>query len=171
MKKVLIIGPSGSGKSTLSRKLGTKLGLEVLHLDRFYWSSGWTKPPADEWLQTVKELLSRDAWIIDGNYSGTLVQRIEACDTIIFLDFSTAVCLWRVVKRWVVNRNATRPDMAEGCPEKIDIEFIRWVLGYSRRTRPKVVRLIQENAARKTIVWLRTQREVDAFVGVDPFDV
>ena len=61
--------------------------------------------------------------------------------------------------------------MAEGCPEKIDIEFIRWVLGYSRRTRPKVVRLIQENAARKTIVWLRTQREVDAFVGVDSFDV
>ncbi|HEV8366450.1 MAG TPA: AAA family ATPase [Pyrinomonadaceae bacterium] len=171
MKKVLIIGPSGSGKSTLSRKLGTRLGIEVLHLDRFYWSSGWTKPPADKWLQTVNELLRRDSLIIDGNYSGTLVQRIEACDTIIFLDFSTVVCLWRVVKRWLVNRNATRPDMAEGCPEKIDIEFIRWVLGYSRRTRPKVVRLIQENAARMTIVWLRTQREVDTFVGVDSFDV
>ena len=169
MKKVLIIGPSGSGKSTLSRKLGTKLGIEVLHLDRFYWSSGWTKPPADAWLQTVRGLLSRDSWIIDGNYSGTLVQRIEECDTIVFLDFSTVVCLWRVVKRWLVNRlvnkNATRLDMAEGCPEKIDIEFLRWVLGYSRRTRPKVVRLIHENATRKTIVWLRTQSEVDTFVG------
>jgi adenylate kinase family enzyme len=168
MKKVLIIGPSGSGKSTLSRELGKKLGVEVLHLDRFYWSAGWIKTPEDVWLQTVSELLRRDAWIIDGNYSGTLVQRIEACDTIIFLDMSTVVCIWRIVKRWLVYRKGTRPDMAEDCVEKLDFEFIRWVLGYSFRTRPKVVKLIHENSARKEIIWLRKQREVHAFIKLVP---
>jgi adenylate kinase family enzyme len=161
MKRVLIIGPSGSGKSTLSRELGEKLGLEVLHLDSFYWSSGWIKTPADKWLQTLTELLAREAWIIDGNYSGTLPQRIAACDTIVFLDLPTVVCAWRIAKRWLTYRHTTRPDMAKGCREKLDLEFIQWVLGYSRRTRPKVVRLIKENMATKTIVWLRSRKEVD----------
>jgi len=164
MKRILIIGPGGSGKSTLSRALGKKLGLEVLHLDRFYWSSGWIKPAPDDWQRTVSQMLARDAWIIDGNYSGTLAQRIEACDTIVFLDLATIVCLWRVTKRWLLHRKATRPDMAEGCNEKLDIEFITWVHSYSRRSRPKVVKLLQENHTTKKIVWLRSRKDVDRFI-------
>ena len=164
MKKVLIVGPGGSGKSTLARALGEKLALEVLHLDRFYWSSGWIKPSADEWQKTINELLARESWIIDGNYSGTLVQRIEACDTIIFLDIPTLTCLWRITKRRLLYRYQTRPDMADGCDEKLDFEFISWVLGYARRSRPKVVKLIEENRTKKKIVWLRSTRAVNEFV-------
>jgi adenylate kinase family enzyme len=164
MKRVLVIGPGGSGKSTLSRLLGEKLRLEVLHLDRFYWGSGWVKPPINEWLETVRALIARDSWIIDGNYSGTLVERIAACDTIIFLDMPTLVCTLRIAKRRLLYRNATRPDVAEGCDEKLDFEFISWVLNYSRRHRPKVVKLIEENRSSKNIVWLRSQRAVDEFV-------
>lgn len=82
MKRVLVIGPGGSGKSTLSTALGEILGIEVIHLDRFYWSAGWIEMPKDKWATTVDELLSRDAWIMDGNYSGTLAKRISASDTI-----------------------------------------------------------------------------------------
>lgn len=166
MKRVLVIGKSGSGKSTLSQKLGRKLDLEVLHLDKFYWRSGWSKTPADEWLQAVARLVGGESWVIDGNYSGTLPQRIEACDTIVFLDLPVIVCLWRIAKRWLLYRHASRPDMAEGCPEKINIEFILWVLGYSRGTRPKVVKLIQENTENKTIVWLRSRKEVNRFLEI-----
>jgi adenylate kinase family enzyme len=164
MKRILIIGPGGSGKSTLSRALGQKLGLEVLHLDKFYWGKGWIKPAPDDWQKTVSQLLARDAWIIDGNYSGTLSQRIEACDTIVFLDLSTLVCMWRVTKRWLFYRRVTRPDMAEACDEKLDLEFMNWVLGYSRRSRPKVVKLIQENRTTKKIVWLKSSKDVDRFI-------
>ncbi len=105
MNRILVIGPSGSGKSTLSTTLGKKLGIEVLHLDRFYWSCGWIKPLPDAWTQTVSKLLTGDRWIIDGNYSGTLEQRIEACDTIVFLDMRMATCLWRVFKRRLLYRS------------------------------------------------------------------
>ena len=164
MKKVLVIGSGGSGKSTLARQLGTVLGLEVLHLDRFYWQSGWVEPSKDWWLAKVEDLIGRESWIIDGNYSGTLAQRIEASDTIIFLDLSPILCLWRIVKRRVTYRSGNRPDMAEGCSERFNLAFFEWVFNYSRRSRPKVLKLIRENSSRKKIVWLRSRREVDSFL-------
>jgi hypothetical protein len=42
----------------------------VIHLDALYWQPGWIKPSKEERAATVETLLSRDAWIMDGNYSG-----------------------------------------------------------------------------------------------------
>ena len=164
MKKILIIGSGGAGKSTFARRLGERLRLEVIHLDAHHWKPGWVGTPNDEWREVVEGLLRRDAWVMDGNYSGTLDARMAACDTVIFLDLPRAVCLWRVLKRLVMYRKGRRPDMAEGCDERFDPEFIRWVWGYRRRSRPKVVRLLEENEARKKIVWLRTPAEVEEFL-------
>jgi adenylate kinase family enzyme len=164
MKKILVIGSGGSGKSTLARSLSEKLGIEVFHLDRFYWRAGWVKPAENEWRRIVDELLARDRWIIDGNYGGTLSQRVESCDTIVFLDLSKAVCLWRIVKRRLRYRQQARPDMAAGCNERLNLEFVSWVLNYSRRTRPKVMELIKLNATSKKIFWLKSPRQVEDFL-------
>jgi adenylate kinase family enzyme len=164
MKNVLVIGPGGAGKSTLARQLGNALGLEVLHLDKFYWKAGWIEPTKDDWRTTVEELISRESWIIDGNYSGTLAQRIQACDTIIFLDLSRFLCLWRIGRRRLTYRSVNRPDMADGCTERLNLEFFEWVFNYSRRSRPKVVKLIEANSSDKKIVWLKSRREVDSFM-------
>src|SRR6185503_18315091 len=114
MRKVLVIGPGGSGKSTFARRLGELLEIQVKHLDAFYWRAGWTKPSNEDWVNTVTELASGDAWIMDGNFGGTLELRLEHCDTIIFLDMPRLLCLWRVTKRRLRYRNRSRPDMAEG---------------------------------------------------------
>lgn len=164
MKRVLVIGPGGAGKSTFARRLGEALNIEVTHLDRAYWRAGWTKPSDEDWVQTVTELTSGDAWIIDGNFGGTLELRLKHCDTIIFLDMSRLLCLWRVGKRRLRYRNRSRPDMAEGCHEKIDLDFILWVWNYVRRSRPRVVGLLRENSEAKQVVWLRSRREVERFV-------
>lgn len=164
MRKILVIGSGGSGKSTFSTRLGALLNLEVSHLDKFFWRPGWARPAPEEWLQTVTELTDRDAWIIDGNYTRTLDLRIQKCDTVVFLDLSRWVCLWRIVKRVLRYRNDSRPDMAEGCPEKLDLEFLLWVWNYPRWTRPKVVRLCRERCAEKQIVWLRSRGEVERFL-------
>lgn len=163
---MLVIGPGGSGKSTFARRLGQILGIEVKHLDRFYWRAGWTKPSKEEWLQTVKELTSGDSWILDGNFGGTLALRVERCDTIIFLDLPRLLCLWRVAKRRLLYRNRSRPDMAEGCTEKLDREFISWVWNYSRTSRPRVVKLLEEHKGSKEIVWLRSSVDVERFLKV-----
>ncbi len=164
MKKVLVVGPGGAGKSTFASQLGNLLNIQVLHLDRFYWKSGWVETPKAEWQVAVAELLSRDAWIMDGNYSGTLAMRVQACDTVVFLDMPRAICLWRVLKRAVKYRNKNRPDMSEGCPERLTLEFILWIWNYRRRTRPKVVRMIEAVAADKKIVWLKSQADVEEFL-------
>jgi adenylate kinase family enzyme len=119
MRKVLVIGSCGSGKSTVAAQLGDLLNLEVNHLDKFYWRAGWAKPEPDEWIEIVKDLIERDAWIIDGNYSGTLDLRLPKCDAVVFLDLPRVLCLWRIVKRFLVYRDRTRPDIAEGCLKKL----------------------------------------------------
>lgn len=164
MRRILVIGSGGAGKSTLSRRLGERLGLEVLHLDVFYWRPGWVETPKDEWRRKVEELCAREAWVMDGNFSGTLDVRLAACDTAVFLDLPRAVCLWRVLKRLVTYRNATRPDMAEGCGEKFDPKFLHWVWTYPSRTRPKILARLDEFAAGKRVVRLRSDAEVEKFL-------
>ena len=164
MKRVLVIGSGGSGKSTFARRLGKLLDIEVKHLDSFYWRAGWTKPAEEDWLRTVADLVSGDSWIIDGNFGGTLELRVRHCDTIVFLDMSRLLCLWRVVKRRLIYHNRSRPDMSEGCNEKIDLEFLGWIWSYTNRSRPKIVRLLQEHSASKRVVWLRSDNEVKRFL-------
>jgi adenylate kinase family enzyme len=164
MRKVLVIGPGGAGKSTLARQLGVLLRIEVIHLDKFYWHPGWVETPKSEWPKTIEELVRRDAWIMDGNYSGTLDIRFKACDTLIFLDMNRMLCLWRVLKRAMMYRNRSRPDMAEGCPEMLSPEFILWIWNYRRETRPQIVRMLESNPEEKKIVWLRSPSEVKRFL-------
>jgi len=164
MRRVLVIGSGGSGKSTIAAQLGELLKLEVNHLDRFYWRAGWVKPEPDEWIKTVAELIDRDSWVIDGNFSGTLELRLRKCDAIVFLDLPRVLCMWRIVKRFFLYRNGNRPDMTEGCHEKLDFEFVGWVWSYHRRSRPKVIKLLREHAGEKQIFWLRSRNDVKRFL-------
>jgi adenylate kinase family enzyme len=164
VKKILVIGCGGAGKSTFAAQLGGVLGLEVIHLDALYWRPGWVEPAKAEWVATVEAALRREAWVMDGNYSGTLERRLAACDAVIFLDLPRRTCLWRVVRRALSYRGRTRPDMAPGCPERLDVSFLVWVWRYGRRSRPRVERLLAEHAAGKTVVRLRSQAEVDRYL-------
>lgn len=159
-----MIGSGGAGKSTFAKRLGARLKAEVIHLDSVYWRPGWVETPKAEWAKTIEELLKRESWIMDGNYSGTLAQRLKACDTVIFLDLPRSVCLWRVGKRWLLYWNRTRPDMGAECREKLSLEFLRWVWNYPQATKPGVLEKLRAHAAGKRIIFLRSQAEVEQFL-------
>jgi adenylate kinase family enzyme len=163
MKKIIVIGSGGAGKSTFSKQLGNALNIEVIHLDALYWKPNWVKTPRDEWTEIVRNLLEHDSWIMDGNFGGTREMRLKACDTIVFLDISRRVCLYRVLKRFFLYRGNTRPDMADGCNEKIDMEFIAWIWNYPKRNRPRILEEI-EHYSEKRLVILRSTREIDLFL-------
>jgi adenylate kinase family enzyme len=163
MKRVLIIGSGGAGKSTLARRLGEATGIEVVHLDVLHWRPGWTEAPKAEFLQAVEEALKKDAWIMDGNFGGTMEMRLKACDTVIFLDFPRAVCLYRVIKRRLTYRKRHRPDMSEGCNEKIDYEFLHWVWTFRKRAKAAIEERLKRFENEKTVIRLQSKKEVEDF--------
>ena len=120
--------------------------------------------PKAAWAETVAELVKRDSWIMDGNYSGTFDIRLKACDAVVFLDMPRLLCLWRVLKRLMIYRRRSRPDMAEGCDEKFSWEFIFWVWNYPKRSRPKIIRWMRADSENKKVIWLRSPAEVEMYL-------
>ena len=139
MRRVLILGCSGTGKTTLSLALAERTGRPVIHLDKHYWRADWVEPSKEEWRAQVAALTAQPEWIMDGNYGGTVVERLAVADTAIVLDFSTAICLWRVMKRVAAGYGRTRSDLAEGCPEQLDLTFFRYVATFHRNQRPRLM--------------------------------
>lgn len=168
MRRVLIVGSGGAGKSTLAVRVGARTGLPVVHLDAHYWRAGWTATPAEEWRRTVAALSAAPAWVMDGNYGGTLDLRLAASDTVVFLDLPRVVCLWRIVRRALRHRGRSRPDMAPGCPEQLSWEFVRWVWSYPHRRRPGVLRRLAALPATTRVVVLRSRRAADVWVDALP---
>ena len=148
-KRIIIIGNSGSGKTTLSYQLGELLKLPVIHLDKEYWKEGWVTTPKDEWREKVNAFVSGTEWILDGNFGSTLEIRISRADTVIFLDYNRFLCLFGVIRRIFRHLGKTRPDMADGCPEKFDFVFVKWVLwGFPAKSRKNILKCLanyQEN--------------------------
>lgn len=137
LKRIAIIGGSGSGKSTLALKLGEITGLPVVHIDPMYWQAGWVQRTSAETERLALEAARRDTWIFEGNNSATMTERLERADMVIFLDVGTMQRLWRILKRTVRYYGRTRSDMAEGCEERIDWPFIKFVASYRFTGRPK----------------------------------
>ncbi|MDV2683684.1 topology modulation protein [Alkalihalophilus lindianensis] len=129
MKRIMVVGVSaGAGKSTFARKLGERLHIPVYHLDTFYWKSNWVEASEIEFYEAQLNLVKHASWIIEGNYTGTLHLRMEETDTIIYIERSLPVCLYRVLKRYLQNRGKVREDLGEGCIEKLDWPFIKFIV-------------------------------------------
>jgi adenylate kinase family enzyme len=167
MKRVVVIGSGGSGKSTFSRKLGEVTRLPVIHLDRLYWHPGWVKTPRQEWIEVVQREIEKEEWIIDGNFGNTRAMRMAAADTIIMLDLPRWLCLYRILKRTAASSDSSRPDMADGCRERFNPEFIFWVWNYPRQGRRRAMDEIAK-LGDKRVVFLKSQAEIDAFLK-DPY--
>ncbi|RHW43167.1 DNA topology modulation protein [Neobacillus notoginsengisoli] len=155
MKRIMIIGSGGAGKSTLAKELGERLGIKVYHLDSLFWQPGWVPMERNKFIELQKEIMKKEEWIIDGNYSGTMELRLERADTVIFLHYSTIRCLYGIVKRRLEYHGKTRFDMGAGCPERLDWEFAMWVAGFNRMKAPKLLQKLQKYEEKKTFIFTR----------------
>ena len=103
----MVIGCPGSGKSTFSRTLHKLTGIPLCHLDLLYWNSDRTTVDKAVFRERLSNTIQMDEWIIDGNYGSTIELRLQACDTVIFLDYPLNVCLDGIKER----RGKARTDM------------------------------------------------------------
>ena len=163
--KISIIGYSGAGKSTLAKKLRDIYHIDVLHLDRVNYISGWQTRDLDEAKAMVDAFLSRDNWIIEGNYQKLKQdKRFALSDFIIFLDFPVYICLPRAYRRYLSYRGRSRDDGGENCEEKFDFSFFWWIVFDGRRPKyRKRYKEIIEKYPQKVII-LKRPHEVDNFL-------
>lgn len=132
--KIAIIGYSGSGKSTLAKKLSEIYNCPLLYLDTIQFEANWKIRDIDEGRLMVGEFLKNDSWIIDGNYREFLQEkRLQDADKIIFMNFPRRICFPQAFKIYLHYKNKTRESMADGCNEKFDLEFIKWLLFEGRK--------------------------------------
>ncbi|KAA8998941.1 AAA family ATPase [Affinibrenneria salicis] len=165
-KRIVILGNAGSGKSSLARQLGEKLALPVVHLDRLFWGPGWTKPVASEFRVRVSAAIKDSRWICEGNYHRrTFDLRLPTADLIIWLDAPRLICMKRVALRSL--RNEPRPDLPDGCTEKIDAEFVsflRYVWRFDRYERPAIEAERRAKGLNVPVVHLRGKAQINEFV-------
>ncbi|MDC0886920.1 topology modulation protein [Altererythrobacter sp.] len=159
----MVIGPCGAGKSTAATRVAALLDLPLFHLDRFHWHPGWVEGDKAELRAALEPVVSQEKWIIDGNYGSTMKRRLERADTILYLDYSTLLCLFRAVKRVWRYRGRTRPDMTEGCPERFDYEFFRYIFNWNIAPRQRTEALLDGCAV--DIHRFGTPRQLEHWIG------
>jgi adenylate kinase family enzyme len=162
VERVAVVGPGGAGKTTFAAELGRRAGLPVVHLDRHFWRPGWVETPPDEWRARQEELLAGPRWIVDGNYGGTFDVRFERADTVVVLEPAVLSCLLSALRRSVRNHGVAV--QADGCPERIDPAFFRWIWHDRRDSRPRLDAALARHRDRLDVVELGSRRAARAFL-------
>nr|MDQ2728107.1 topology modulation protein [Actinomycetota bacterium] len=103
-----------------------------------------------------------DAWIVDGNYGGTFDVRFARADTVIVLALSRFRCLGRALERTL--RHHGREVQAPGCPERLDLAFLRWIWRYPIDSRPRLDLALDQYRVGRRVVELSFPAQVRRFL-------
>lgn len=158
MKKIIVIGCPGSGKSTFSKALHNITGIPLFHLDMLFWNKDKTTVEKSVFLEKLSEIIKKDKWIIDGNYASTMEFRLKECDTAIFLDFPSDICLNGIKER----RGKARSDMP-WIETAEDAEFTEFIKNYNSQNRPQVIKLLNEYSYKNIFVF-KSRDEAEEFL-------
>lgn len=170
MKRVTIVGPSGAGKSTLARTLGKKFNLPVFHMDQLFFDPGWIEKSKEALVEEVEHILEKnEEWVFEGNYSRTLPSRLAVSTQVIFLDYPRYLYVYRVAKRLLTTYGKVREDMAPGCPERINLPFLKYVWEFKTKRRDYLLKSVQSGLPEKCeLIIFKSSKECARYIeGLD----
>lgn len=159
MKRAVVIGCSGSGKSVFSRKLRDVTGLTLYYLDMIWHKPDGTNILREEFDEKLRSIISRDSWIIDGNYQRTLETRIKACDTVFLFDLPTETCI-----EGALSRIGKRREDMPWFENELDPEFRQWIESFRENQLPEIYKLLEKYKNGRQIVIFRTREQADKFI-------
>ncbi len=141
-KRIIILGAGGSGKTNLSKKIAKIHKIPLYHLDKEYWLSGWKRPNESEWVEKLKGLVEKDAWVMDGNYIDTLDIRLEKADLVIMLDIEKKICVRGIFFRTLKGLFIRRKDLSIGCKDSFNQEYhelVSWAKSFKEKYYPQLM--------------------------------
>lgn len=159
MKKIVVIGCPGAGKSTFARRLKEMTGLPLYYLDQIWHKADRTTVSKEEFDAKLREIIQQDSWIIDGNYLRTMECRLDACDTVFFLDYPLEICLEGAKARI----GTVREDMP-WVETEFDEEFRQWILDFPKDQIPVIYDLLKKYGTEKEIVIFKSRDEAEKFL-------
>jgi adenylate kinase family enzyme len=167
-KRICIIGRSCAGKSTLADKLSRKLGVSLLHLDQiaFIPHTNWQRCPDEEFIAKHTDFLAQnDEWIIEGNYSVTMIERLQRADSVIFADFSRYGYLWQYIKRCISTKISpeNRIGAMQGAKSEFNWGMVSFVWQQYPQNTQKYEAFLAEYMAEKPIFRIKNFRQLNQF--------
>src|SRR2546430_456353 len=97
--RILILGGTGSGKTTLARELAAALQVPHVELDSLYFGADFSTAPLPLLRERTSAAIAGDRWVTDGNKQAVRDLVWPRADTIVWLDYSAYVSLWRLARR------------------------------------------------------------------------
>jgi adenylate kinase family enzyme len=163
MKKVAVFGNAGGGKSTLSKKLSEILGLPLHVLDKVQYRSNGVTVPTEEFQRIHAQILATDCWIIDGfGCMETLWLRLDAADSLVFIDLPLYLHFWWVTKRMLTggfNPPVGWPENSPILKSSINCYRVLWLC--DRYLTPKYREYIQQAKNTKNVYHLRSSQQIE----------
>ncbi|MGN6322450.1 MAG: AAA family ATPase [Dyella sp.] len=142
--RICILGPSNSGKSTLANAIARKCALHPIHLDQLFHlpQTDWIPRPIDEFVALHDRAIMGDNWVMDGNYSVCVPQRLLRATGVILLDISTPLSLFRYVRRVLLGKE--RVGGLEGGKDSIKWNIIHHIAIVTRANRQRYAVLYEQ---------------------------
>lgn len=165
MNKVAVFGNAGGGKSTLSKCLAEITGLPLVPLDLMQYQPGGSKIPHVEFKAAHDDLLKQEQWIIDGFGSlDTVWKRLEAADTLIYLDMPVLQHYWWVTKRLIKSGWVPPESWPENSPlVKGTLNSYTTIWLCHKKLTPKYRAYVEAAQATKQVYHLRSPQAVKHF--------
>lgn len=142
-KRVCIIGCSNAGKSTLADALSRKLNIPVYHLDQLAHieNSKWERESDEMFIKKHNDIIKRDTWIIDGNYSVCMKERLDFATYVIWLDPNVCSSVFRYLSRSFKN-DPNRLGRLYGAKNEFGFWLIKWILFNYPENRKKYKKML-----------------------------
>jgi adenylate kinase family enzyme len=159
--RICLLGPSNSGKSTLAQAIARGRGLPAVHLDQLFHQphTDWVPRPEAEFLRLHDEAIRQARWVMDGNYTRCLPQRLARATGLILLDVPTATGLFRYFRRTWFERD--RHGTLEGSRDSVKWQMVRYLAVTTPRNRRRYAAMFEGVGLPK--VRLATAAERDRF--------